>query len=77
MIEHNKRRNAYEEVESEMINDGWEFSHEATVNLYESSGTVKPMRKQGGFEWCRVYTGKHVGKHSVQVTHVYKRRLNG
>lgn len=69
------RPNSYNAVEANLIENGWEFSHEATVHKYVASGTVSPMRPVGGFEWCRVHTGKSVGKHGVQVTRVYKREL--
>ena len=69
------RHNSYSAVEESLTENGWEFSHEATVHKYQASGTVSPMRPVGGYEWCRVHTGKSVGKHSVQVTRVYKREL--
>lgn len=71
-----KYTNNYEDVEKELIKNGWEFSHPATVNRYMYSGYVGKMMNRKGYEYCRVHRGECVGKMCYQITMVYKRRIH-
>lgn len=59
----------------EMIEQGWEFSHVATVNHYRPAGTVSSMKSVGDYEYCRIHRGKTVGRHTYQLTYVMRRKI--
>lgn len=62
-------------TEEKLMNEGWQYSHTATVNRYEPAGSVSKMQTRKGFEFCRVHVGKTVGKHCWQITYVYYRQI--
>lgn len=59
----------------ELIEQGWEFSHVATVNRYRYAGSVSCMKSKNGYDYCRVHRGKTVGRHCYQLTYVMRRKI--
>ncbi len=69
------RKAAHEITMEQLENEKWEFDHVATVKWYKYAGSVFPMKPHNGYEYCRVHSGKCVGKHSYQITYVMKRKM--
>ncbi len=69
------KKPAGETAIEKLIDAGWTVSHSATVNRYRYAGTVSPMERRNGREWCRVHHGRCVGKRSWQVTTVLYRAV--
>lgn len=62
-------------VFDELVKQGWECSHVATVSRYRFAGTVSPMKSVGGYEYCRIHCGKCVGQYRYQLTYVMRRKI--
>lgn len=62
-------------VFDELVKQGWECSHVATVSRYRFAGTVSPMKSVGGYEYCRIHRGKCVSQCRYQLTYVMRRKI--
>lgn len=58
----------------ELIEQGWEYSHQALVSRYKYAGSVSEMKPKNGYMYCRIHCGKCVGQYSYQVTYVMRKK---